>query len=233
MLASYKMTGRKRLSQLVKYESNPEFTREVFTLLAGSGSTRTAALGALLAMTFGAGAISVSQAADPGNTGDGVLTLADPAFTSSIQPGEYTVVCTTGGADGVSKFRVEDPEGKQVATATGGTAFTKQIKFTISGGSAAFVEGDRFVVTVAAELGDPSNKIVLWDPNASDGTERIWGVCLREIAAADGVDAEGGLALRRGDAILAANEIVWPNGITDDQKAEAIVALEAMRILAR
>jgi hypothetical protein len=233
MLASYKYTGKKRRSQLVKFESNPEFTRETFTLLGGSGGVRAIGLGMLLAMTFGVGAVNVAQAADAGNTGNGVLTLADPAYTNAVLPGDYTVVCTTGGADAVSKFRVEDPEGNHVGTATGGTAFAKHIKFTIAGGGTDFVEGDRFVVSVAVELGAATNKVVEWDPDAVDGTERIWGVSLVDLEAPDGEDVSGGLALRRGDVILAGQEIAWPDGITDDQKAAAVVELEQMRMIVR
>lgn len=232
-LSSYTLTGSKRLSQLLKYEAFSDFTRAAFTLLAGDGGTRKAAIGTVLAMTFGVSAVDVSQAADAGNTGDGTLALADPAFTSSVKAGVYTVVCTTGGADGVSKFRVEDPQGNQVGTATGGAAFAKQIKFTISGGAADFVEGDKFTVNVAIDLGDATNKVVAWDPAASDGTERIWGICLADIEADDGVDNQNGLALRRGPSIVDGGEIEWPDGITAAQKEAAILDLEAMNIIVR
>lgn len=228
----YKISGRKRISQLVKWEANPEFCRQSYTLLAGAGAARIVAIGTLLAMTFGASAVGVAQAADAGNTGDGVLTLAAPAFTSAIKPGDYSVVCTTGGADGVSKFRVEDPEGNQVGSATGGTAFTKQIKFTIAGGAADFVEGDRFTVSATVDLGDATNKVTTWDPDASDGTERIWGIGLNEVTAPDGQDMVDGLALRR-DAVLFSAEIAWPDGITADQKADALVELESLRLISR
>lgn len=228
----YKVTGRKRLSQLLKWESNSEFCRQPYTLLAGSGSERKLLIGTLVAMVFGAGAVGAAAAADVGNTGDGILTLADPAVTAAAKPGDYTIVCTTGGADATSKFRVEDPEGVQVGTATGGTAFAKHIRFTIAGGAANFVEGDKFTVTVTADVGDPANKIVAWDPDADDGTERIWGVGINDVTAPDGEDAIGGLALRR-DAILFAGAIEWPDGVTADQKEAAIVELEALRILVR
>ena len=199
---------------------------------AGDGAARAVKIGTLLAMTFAATAIDVAQAADAGNTGDGTLTLADPAYTAAVKPGDYTVVCTVGGADAASKFRVEDPEGNHVGTATGGAAFTKQIKFTIAGGAADFVVGDKFVVTVSIDLGDATNKVVAWNPDAADGTERIWGVSLVELTAPDGEDAPGGLANRR-DAILFTGEIEWPDGITAAQKEQAIADLEAMRILVR
>lgn len=229
----YKVTGAARVSDLIKCEFDPAYCRESYTLKAGSGTERKVILGTLLAVVFAASALNVTSAADAGNTGDGTLTLADPAHTSAVKDGDYTVVCTTGGADGTSKFRVEDPAGKQVGTATGGTAFNKQIKFTIAGGAAAFVEGDKFVVSAAVDYGDPANEKIEWDPAASDGSERIWGIALGALTAPDGTNAEGGLAMRRGPAILFIGQIQWPAGITDDQKEQAVNALEEMGIIVR
>lgn len=221
------------VSQLLKYELSPDFCRESTTLLAGDGAVRKTVLGTILAMTFAASAITVAQAADAGNTGNGTLTLANPAYTSAVKAGDYTVVCTTGGADGTSKFRIEDPEGNHVGTATGGAAFAKHIKFTIAGGGNAFVEGDKFVVSVAVDIGDAANKVVEWDPAATDGTERIWGLALNEISAPDGEDAEGQLALRRGPAIVFVGQIQWPDGISAVQKEEAILDIERLGIIVR
>lgn len=227
-----KYAGPKRLSQLVKWEGFPDFCRQTYTLLAGSGAAREIAIGTMLAMVYGSGAVSAAAATAAENTGDGVLTLADPATTGAVKPGVYTAVCTTGGADGVSKFRVEDPEGSHVGTATGGTAFAKHIRFTIAGGAADFVEGDKFSVTVTVDIGDATNKIVAWDPAASDGTERIWGIAINKVTAPDGIDNADGLALRR-DAILFNGAIEWPDGITAAQKESAINELADMRLLVR
>ena len=232
-LPVYKVSGAARRSDLVKFELNTDFCRESHVLAAGSGAERKVVLGTLLAAVFAASAINVAQAADAGNTGDGTLALSTPAYTSAAKAGPYSVVCTTGGPDGTSKFRVEDPEGNEVGTATGGAAFGKQIRFTISGGAAAFVEGDKFEVEVAIDIGDPGNELVEWDPDANDGTERIWGVSLKETIAPDGTTNDGGLALRRGPAILYGPNIAWPDGITDEQKDQAIVDLEAMGFVVR
>ncbi|WP_223478742.1 head decoration protein [Oricola indica] len=229
----FKVQRQALLSQLVKFEAHPDFCRETTTLLAGDGAVRKTVLGTILAMTFAASAIAVAASADAGNTGNGTLTLADPAYTSAVKPGDYTVVCTTGGADATSKFRVEDPLGNQVGTATGGAAFAKQIKFTIAGGGTDFVEGDKFVVSVSFDLGDASNKVVEWDPAAADGTERIWGLALNEVTAPDGEDAEGQLVLRRGPSIVFSGQVQWPDGITDAQKDDAVREFEAMGILVR
>lgn len=231
-LAYSKITGPNPVSSVIKWELFPDFCRESFTLKAGDGSARVIAVGQPLAMVLAVGATLAAAAADAGNTGNGTLTLADPAVTSAVLPGDYSVVCTTGGGDGTAKFRVEDPEGVQVGTATAGTAFAKHVKFTIAAGGTAFVEGDKFVVAVSINYGEPTNQIVAWDPDASDGTEIIWGISRVDLTAPDGEDRDGGVADRR-DCIIAKAGIVWPSGATDAQKAEAFNQLEAMRLIPR
>lgn len=231
-LAYTRIAGPKAVSSVIKWELFPDFCREGFILAAGSGAERTIAVGQLLAMQLGDSVVDVASEAGADNTGDGTLTLSDPAFTNAVKPGDYSVVCTVGGTDAAAKFRVEDPEGVLVGTATSGTAFAKQVKFTIAAGVTDFVEGDAFTVTVTVDYGDPTNKIVAWAPDAEDGTEIIWGISREALTAPDGEDRMGGVADRR-DCIIAKTGIVWPDGITDAQKAEAYNALEAMRLIPR
>lgn len=232
-MATYKLAGKKRLSTLVKREYDPEYCREQYTLLAGDGSERAVIIGTPLAIKRGDSAISAVASADAGNTGDGTLTLANPAFTSAVNEGTYSVVCTTGGADGASKFRVEDPKGKHVGTATGGAAFTGHVKFTIAGGGAAFVEGDKFTVAVGVNSSSADNKVVAWDPGSDDEIGELWGLAINDVTAADGVDNQGGLAIDSGPAIVSLGAIVWPDGITTAQKDDAVQALRAKLIKAR
>lgn len=226
MLTSFKTTRPIAVSSLVAYEDETPLTRATGTLLAGDGAPRTIKLGTPLGKISESGAITAAAAADAGNTGDGALTLADPAVAAGAALGTYTVSCTAGGADGASKFRVEDPEGNLVGTATGGAAFNKAIRFTIAGGGAAFVEGDSFTVDVTQAAGANDGKIVAWDPAAADGSERIWGFSLRETTAADGVDnVEGVLALRR-EAVLIDASVDWPVGLSAADKAAAVADID-------
>ncbi|MCQ0986408.1 head decoration protein [Jiella marina] len=229
----YKMSRPPILSGLLKWESNPEFCRETGTLLAGDGAARIVKIGTILGMITAGGAMSAVAAADAGNTGDGTMTMASPSTTTAAKAGIYRVVCTTGGGDGTSKFRVEDPEGVQVGTATGGTAFAKQIKFTIAGGSAAFVEGDAFSVTVSIAADDDDGKLVAWAPDATDGSEKVYAVSLVEATAADGADNTTDLLFSRRDSILFIGAIQWPDGVTSDQKAQAVASLKQQGILLR
>ncbi len=233
-LGVFKATRPLQVSDLIKREVDPEICRERFTLLAGSGAARVVVLGTLLGKILASGVVSATQAANAGNTGNGTLTLANPAFADGAKVGVYTVTCTTPGADGTSKFRVEDPEGVVVGTATGGAAFNKAIKFTIAGGGTAFVAGDGFTVTLARAAGANDSKVKEWSPTATDGSQIVWGVAIREVAAADGIDNDtDGVAVRR-LSVLRAAAIKWPNGTTDAQKAAALADMdERLTLVAR
>lgn len=221
-LGVFKATRAAQVSDLVKREIDPEICRAPFTLLAGSGAARSVSLGTLLGKITAAGLVTAVAAAVAGNTGNGTLTLANPAFADGALTGVYTVTCTVGGADATSKFRVEDPLGVVVGTATGGAAFSKAIKFTIAGGGTNFVVGDSFTVTLTRAAGANDGKVVAWSPSATDGSQVVWGVSLRSVTAADGADnTTDGLALRR-LGILRLGAIVWPAGVTDAQKAAAL-----------
>lgn len=221
-LAVYKTTKPETLSNIVKWMPEREYSIDRYTLLAGAGAVREIAIGTPLGEITAGGTVSAAQAANAGNIGDGPLALANPAFAAVAKLGAYSVICTTGGADGTSKFRVEDPEGVVVGTATGGAAFNKAIKFTISGGVTAFVEGDGFIVTVSQALGADDGKKVAWDPAATDGSEVIWGFAGNAVTAADGADNDtDGFAVRR-MAILRDGGINWPAGLSAVAKAAAI-----------
>ncbi len=120
-------------------------------------------------------ATNVASAAKAGNTGDGVLTLANPAFGAGVKAGVYQAVfiepATNAGA-----FIVEDPDGIQVGEGNVGVAFDGVVKFTIADGATDFVAGDGFDVTVtgadnvpfgfaaaAADSGDTVGEICLGD----------------------------------------------------------------------
>lgn len=214
------------LSNVVKWMPHREFSIESYTLVAGDGEARDVEIGTPLGKITAGGTVSAAQAANAGNTGGGALTLANPAFAAGAKLGVYQITCTTGGADGTSKFRVEDPEGVVVGTATGGAAFNKAIKFTIAHATANFVEGDGFTVTLAQAGGSDDNKILAWDPDATDGSEVIWGFAANAVTAADGVDnTTDGLAVRR-QAILRDGGIKWPAGLTADEKSAAKLSVE-------
>jgi hypothetical protein len=96
-------------------------------------------------------------------------------------------------------------------------------------------------VTVAAgevlELGavvgrvTASAKIKRFDPAATDGTETPAGILLGDVDASLADFPDAVILARHG--IVASGAVVWPEGITDPQKAAAIAALETRGILIR
>lgn len=231
-LPYYSLTKPSTLSNVAKRLECMEYSCDPYTLLAGSGSARAILLGTPLGMISASGVVSAAQAAVAGNTGNGTLTLANPAFAAGALLGVYKVTCSVGGADGTSKFRVEDPLGVLVGTATGGAAFSKAIKFTIAGGGTAFVVGDSFDVTLSQAAGATDGKVKAWDPTATDGSQTLWGFAANDVTAADAVDNTGGLAIRR-EAILRDGGIIWPAGLSAANKAAAIAAADARGIVIR
>lgn len=229
----YSLSRGAMLSTLLQWEAEPDFSREAVTLLAGDGAERRVEVGTILAnLVETAGATAVVQA-DAGNTGDGVLAMEASPVTSAVREGVYVVVCIDPAADG-GTFDVQDPAGKSVGTATVGSVFGKQVRFTISDGAADFVAGDRFEISVTrTSAATNAGRVVAWDPEATDGSQVIWGIALNEAVAPDGQDLVGGLVGLRRQALVKERGIAWPAGVTDRQKALAIEDLEALGVVVR
>ena len=74
-------------------------------------------------------------------------------------------------------------------------------------------------------------KVVQLDPAATDGTEAPVGILLGNIDATL-IDVEDGIILAR-HGTVASNAVVWPDGITPEQKTTALAQLKALGILVR
>jgi hypothetical protein len=90
--------------------------------------------------------MDVASAAHAGNTGNGVLTLANPKFGANVIPDVYRVVFVEAVAN-LGTFEVVDPNGDLVGVGKVGVAFANQVNFTIADGSVDFVAGDSFDLT--------------------------------------------------------------------------------------
>ena len=202
-------------------------SREQAVIASGSGELKA---GTVLGRISAAGAVTATSAANAGNTGGGTLTLANPAFAAGAKLGVYQITCTTGGADGTSKFRVEDPDGVVVGTATGGAAFNKAIKFTIAHATANFVEGDGFIVTLSRDPGASDGKYAPFDPEGTDGRETAAAILYEGCDATD-VDVRRTITCR--DSEVTAEELIWPDGVADADKAAGLASLAAAGIIAR
>ena len=76
-----------------------------------------------------------------------------------------------------------------------------------------------------------TGKYKVLDPAATNGTEVARGVLLFPVDATL-IDKSDGVILAR-HGIVASSAVVWPAGITTEQKAAAIAALELRGILIR
>ncbi len=76
-----------------------------------------------------------------------------------------------------------------------------------------------------------TGKVKRLDPAAADGTEHPAGILLSACNATL-IERDDALLLAR-HAVVATHAVVWPSGITAEQKAASTVALEARGILIR
>jgi hypothetical protein len=216
------LTEGKRLGDWLKWEQENQYSRDVVTVLAGSGAERALLNGMVLGrITKGA----ATGAAVAGNTGNGTITAA-PTVGAAAKPGVYRLTCIEPAANG-GKFTVEDPDGILIGIATVGVEFTTHLTFTIADGSTDFVAGDAFTITVAAGSG----KVKQIDFAATDGSNQACGLLLVDTTAPDGADKSGVAVVR--NAIVSDNGITWPAGATNDQKNAAIAQLKTLGILVR
>lgn len=138
---------------------------DTVTLLSGENRTRGALLGK---QSIGA---ATAAAKSGGNTGGGTLVMdAATPVLANARTGIYTVVCTVAGTNSAT-FRVSDPQGRVLGDvafsgADASVTFADQIKFALTDGTADFVVGDAFTVTVAAGAG----KYILATAAATDGS---------------------------------------------------------------
>lgn len=101
-----------------------------------------------------------------GNTGNGTLTLATPAYGASIKNGVYTVRAKTA-----TTFEVKDPDGINMPDAVAGSAYTgAHVRFTVAAGATAFEAGDGFDLTATVTPGSAlANPIVAALPPLLNG----------------------------------------------------------------
>jgi len=199
-------------------------SRENATIL----ESQTIVAGQLLGALADTGVVTAAAAANAGNTGNGVLTLATPPVTSAALEGVYKVTFIEPATD-LGTFEVEGPDGSIVGTGKVGTAFAKQVKFTIADGATDFVAGDGFKITVGTPAGSFAYKA--WDPDAADGTEVAAAMAIYPATTGVGETAE--IAVIARGAELNVNCIAWPDGTTDAEKAAVKDDLEKRGILLR
>lgn len=164
-----------------------------------------------------------------GNTGDGVLTIADPATNTKVKQGRYVLTITEAVSDG-GKFVVEDPNGQNIGEGAVGVLFNKEIKFTLADGATDFALNDQFFIDVDT---DPvtGEHYVAYDPTATDGSEVPVAMSIYLVTTGVGETFKAAGITRF--AQLNKNCIAWPDGITTAQKSAAADALAKSMIILR
>lgn len=212
----------------LKQEVGPrEFTREKITVQAGSGSARVLTHGMVLGKATLGAATSAAKAG--GNTGDGTLTLdATTPVKTGAKVGVYRVRFIATAANN-GTFIVEDPDGIQIGTivmAGGSGTFDDVLKFVIAdAGSDDFIVGDGFDITVAAGTG----QWVQLNLTALNGQQNAAGILALDATAPDGATVQAVAIVR--NSVVVSGKLVWPAGITTDQKSAALAQLKALGIV--
>lgn len=198
-------------------EAEGSRSREVLTIAASQAIVPGAVLGRV---TRGA----ITNRADVVRTGNGAISGL--SRTGAAIVGAYTLRCI-GTASNGGTFAVIDPNGRRLADAVVGTAYAGEVGFTIADGSTDFVVGDTFILDVAAGSG----QYEALDPSATDGTQAAAAVSLQYATTGVGQTAPVVAACR--DAEVKTAGLVWPVGITTDQKNAALAKLAEVGLIAR
>ncbi len=153
------------------------------------------------------------------------FTINDPGANAQVGD-SFTVLASAADGD-AGVFEVKSPTGEVLPPATVGVAYTNaQINFTLNDGDTDFIVGDTFTIAVVAG----SLKVKILTPAAVDGSQYAYGVL---TAAVDATSSDlPGVAIER-LATLKSAGLVWPDAITDPQKATALAELEEKHIVTR
>ena len=211
-------TEKNRLGDILYWEEENRFSREEVTILSGQSLSTGTVVGKITKSVPDAGT------PDEGNTGDGTVTGVTGGSKTMI--GTYVLECITAGT-GNGVFKVIDPDGNRLDDAKAGSAYTSShLNFTINVGTTDFAVGDKFTI----EVTEGSNRVKQIDFSATDGSQEAYGILIGDYDASSG-DVKGVAVVR--DAVVNPDNLVWPDGATDTQKAGALKQLAARGIVTR
>ena len=121
-------------------------------------ASQTVVVGQILARQAIPASVTASVAAAAGNAGNGTIALANPAVDANAVGGDYKVIMT-----GETAFEVYNPDGVIVGKGSAGTAFNKQVKFTLTAGATALEAGDVYTISVNVQPAT-DDAYVIWEP---------------------------------------------------------------------
>lgn len=221
------VTEARHAGEFLVYEDEVNFSRENITILSGEGVLPAGRLIGVVGTNEGA--VTVGAPAFTG-TGNGTLTRATPAYSSSVQEGTYIVRLIEAGSDAGS-FQVIRPDGTIDGIAAVGTAYDGQVKFTIADGSTDFAGPAQFTLAVTIAEAAGASKWRSADPSNTDGSERAAGILLYPV---DATSADVATVAVVRHAIANVNLISYDAGADTAPKKAALVAdLKAKGVLIR
>jgi hypothetical protein len=212
------ITESNRLNDILKFEQENRFSREIVTVLSGQNLAVGAVLGKITAGTC------PSTGTAGTNTGAGTCTGVTAG--KKVKVGTYTLTCVHVVAGG-GLFSVKDPDGNALPDAVVGSAYTNdQINFTINDGDPDFAAGDTFTIAVPAGSG----KVVAVNVDAVNGSADAYGILTADCDAS--LADKAAVAIVRDAQIIEAN-LVWATSPapTTDQKVAAMAKLKTFGIV--
>lgn len=215
-------TEGRHAAEFLLSEGERNFSRDSIVITA----SQTILAGTLLGKRAVVADVVATPSASPNNVASsGTIAMGTPAVTSKVKDGRYKGIAVTA-----TTVRWEDPSGKEIGVSTHGTEFTKGgVKFTITAGGSANAVGDEFYIDVAVDAED--FEFGAHNPAAADGLEIPVAVALYPAKTGAGESAEISAVMRY--AQVNGKLLVWAEGITAEQKADAVQALAERGIIVR
>ena len=202
------------LNDIVKFEDENNFSREVVTVLSGQKLPIGQVLGKITA-----GSCPTTGTAVSGNTGNGTCTAVTAGW--KVKVGTYILKCvdvvTNSGI-----FSVKDPDGISLPDAVIGTYVNDQINFTLNDGSPDFAVGDSFTITVPAGAG----QVKAINPANVDGSGIAYGILIAACDATAG-DTQA-VAIVRTARVVQAN-LTWIGSSPDMSAAQIATAMAQLK----
>lgn len=204
------LTETRHAAEFIVSEEQQHRSRKVGLLAEDSVVQAGQVLGQVLT------AAAAVAGTSPANTGNGVVTVG--AIGASAVPGDYKLVAVAAAAN-AGTFNLYAPDGSLIRQITvgGGATVSPHMTITIADGSADFIVGDNFTVTVTAGVYKPVA------PAATDGTQIA--VALLYSADNDSTDANTQVTVLYRECRYNGNEIVFTAGMTTPEKNAAIAQL--------
>lgn len=229
-MAALIATESQRLGAVLKYEFEREmgFCRKAVTAYESGAKTYTP--GTVLGKTLVSG--SAAAVAGGANTGNG--TMGSITVSAHAKIGQYTLRITVASSN-AGAFELLNSSGSVIGTGNVASAFVGNgLAFTLADGSADFIVGDTFTITVTG-----TEKYKILENTASDGSAAFAGIY---IGASNGLGIDTSVAattdttvliLERGPAMVAKEGLTLGASInTAAEKAALYAQMAAVGIIA-